>query len=72
MAGQAELDTFISNPERYANATRDLPEILPKRLYISSLKAIFPRSFELKGYCPVTFAEGSSKYVLKKKNFFLK
>jgi len=59
MASQKELDKFLENTDHYANSRYNLPEILPKRLYISSVKSIFPRSFELQGYCPVTFAEGS-------------
>jgi len=59
MASQKELDKFLANPERYTNSPQNLPDILPKKLYISSLKSIFPKSFELQGYCPVTFAEGS-------------
>jgi adenylate kinase family enzyme/YHS domain-containing protein len=59
MAGERELKQFLLNPERYVNSERNLPEILPKQLYVNSLKSIFPKSFELKGYCPVTFAEGT-------------
>jgi len=67
MASQKELDKFLEDPDRYANSRHTLPAVLPKRLFISSVKAIFPRSFELQGYCPVTFAEGSSEYVIQKK-----
>jgi len=60
MASQKELDKFIADPERYANTDINLPDVLPKKLNVTSLKSIFPRSFELKGYCPVTYAEGES------------
>jgi len=66
MNSQKELDKFLADPDRYANSRHDLPSVLPNRIFISSVKAIFPRSFELQGYCPVTFAEGSSKYVYPK------
>ncbi|KAJ3332042.1 adenylate kinase [Blyttiomyces sp. JEL0837] len=59
MASQFELDAFLGAPERYAYGP-DLPENLPERRSPSVLT--FPKTLELQGYCPVTYAEGPSGF----------
>ncbi|KAJ3024107.1 adenylate kinase [Thoreauomyces humboldtii] len=57
-AGAAELQAFRADPARYVEHGRALPEALPVQRSERDLKAMFPKGLELRGYCPVTFAEG--------------
>ncbi len=51
------MDKFINNCEHYLKG--QLPHALPTPISIKDWKDIFPRQVEIKGYCPVTFAEGN-------------
>ncbi|NXI74771.1 KAD9 kinase, partial [Anseranas semipalmata] len=66
MASQEELEKFLSRPEVYVPplAPRPLPapDMLPKRLTVAEVKALFPRSAEMQGYCPVTYLDGKQRY----------
>ncbi|KAK2534820.1 Zbtb24 [Columba guinea] len=64
MASQEELDKFLSRPEVYVPplAPRPLPDMLPKRLTVADVKALFPLSAEMQGYCPVTYLDGKQRY----------
>ena len=65
-AGPEERDRFLAEPEKYVPplAPRKLPskELLPLRLTGDQAKAMFPKQFELKGYCPVTFLDGKLRF----------
>ena len=66
LAGQAELDSFLSSPEYYTGPdAKVLPpaEKLPYRKTEMEVKAMFPRQYEIKGYCPVTYVDGKKRLV---------
>jgi adenylate/nucleoside-diphosphate kinase len=52
---------FAEHPEKYVSGGI-LPRILPKPVTREEVKSRFPQSLELKGYCPVTFANGPAGY----------
>ncbi|KAI8894618.1 hypothetical protein BC833DRAFT_604251 [Globomyces pollinis-pini] len=56
LVDEKALNAFLEDPNLYANA--QLPAQLPKRKTKDEVKALFPKQLDLKGYCPVTFAEG--------------
>lgn len=62
---QENLERFIANPEQYVGelAKRKLPpkELLPIIRSADDVKALFPQKLELKGFCPVTYIDGSKK-----------
>ena len=63
MSSENELKAFLENPKKYYNA-KELPTDLPKTRTKAEVKQLFPKQIELKGYCPVTFAEGADRFVI--------
>ena len=68
MASLTELDAFLSSPERFIppGAPRPLPppELLPQRRSHANVKAMFPKQFEIQGFCPVSYVDGNKRYRL--------
>lgn len=66
MATQELFEEFLRNPDKYihSNAPRTLPspELLPQRISQSDVRAMFPKSFEARGFCPVTYIDGNRRY----------
>ncbi|XP_019849767.1 PREDICTED: adenylate kinase 9-like [Amphimedon queenslandica] len=61
-AGESELKLFLSDPGSYVNPEVKLPPDLPCRLTEMEIKQMFPRQFEIRGFCPVTYCDGKKKY----------
>ncbi|XP_067402684.1 adenylate kinase 9 [Emydura macquarii macquarii] len=66
MASQEELDKFLNAPELYVPplAPHPLPplDMLPKKLTMAEVKALFPKKAEMQGYCPVTYLDEKQRY----------
>ncbi|KAJ3039521.1 adenylate kinase [Rhizophlyctis rosea] len=58
------LAVFLSTPQKYVatDGGKDLPARLPARVMKEAVKATFPASLEMRGYCPVTFVEGKGTF----------
>ena len=67
MSGETELEAFLHDPEQYVSpaAPHPLPppDLLPARRSQSEVKAMFPKRFEIQGFCPVTYVDGKRKYM---------
>ena len=67
MSSVTELDTFLATPDRFVppNAPRPLPpqEQLPRRRSHADVKAMFPKQFEIQGFCPVSYVDGKKRYI---------
>lgn len=67
MASEAELEAFLATPEKFVSpeTLRKLPpsELLPVRKCRADVKAMFPKQFEIQGFCPVSYVDGKKKYV---------
>ena len=61
-AGEKELKLFLLNPDTYVNSGVQLPTDLPCRRSQIEVKEMFPRQFEIQGFCPVTYIEGNKRY----------
>ncbi|RKO94807.1 hypothetical protein BDK51DRAFT_30962 [Blyttiomyces helicus] len=57
MGNRTDLEAFLADPEKFIS-TKGLSPTLPVRMTAAEFKASFPKQIELKGYCPVTLAEG--------------
>ena len=65
LQGQSELEAFLLNPEQYVSpaAPHSLPpaDMLPVQRSQSEVKAMFPKKFEIQGFCPVTYINGKRR-----------
>lgn len=66
MQGQSELEVFLHNPEQYVSPAPHAlppPDMLPVQRSQSEVKAMFPKKFEIQGFCPVTYVNGKRRYL---------
>lgn len=67
LAGQAELEAFLSSPDSFTGpGTKELPpaERLPRRKTELEVKGMFPKQYEINGYCPVTYVDGKKRFAI--------
>ena len=68
MQGQSELEEFLCNPQKYVSpaAPNPLPppDLLPIQRSECEVKAMFPKKFEIQGFCPVTYVDGKKRHVM--------
>lgn len=60
-AGLSQLRALLSMPDFYIGGDKKLPseDYLPKQLNPINVKSLFPKQYELQGYCPVTYIDGN-------------
>ena len=57
------MKEFLSNPERYVGDIGFPPlDCLPRKRSELEVKDMFPRQYEIQGFCPVTYIDGKKKY----------
>ena len=65
MSSKDEMDIFLQDPEKFVSscALKPFPsgDLLPKQISFTDVKAMFPKQFEIQGYCPVTYVDGKKK-----------
>lgn len=54
------LQSFLDNPDSFIlpNAPQRLPSVLPTKKSQSDIKSIFPKQFEINGFCSVCYSDG--------------
>ena len=64
-AGKQELQYLLATPEKYIDeeSSCPLPELLPQRRTEMEVKDMFPRQYEIQGFCPVTYIDGKKRYI---------
>lgn len=67
-AGEKELKSFLSDPEAYVGEATPihLPSsgCLPQIKTELEVKEMFPRQYEMQGFCPVTYIDGKKRLTL--------
>ena len=67
MSNQEDLETFLSTPDVFVlpGCPRELPpvELLPAKRSHADVKTLFPKQFEIQGYCPVSYVDGNKRCV---------
>ena len=67
MASKQALEAFLADPKSFtppkAPQSLPVPELLPKRRSFADVKAMFPKQFELHGFCPVTYVDGKRRCI---------
>ncbi|KAJ3340783.1 adenylate kinase [Gonapodya sp. JEL0774] len=58
--GPEEMEVFLSDPTKFVENYRSVPETLPLYRSRTAVKSQFPKEIEMQGYCPVTFVENTS------------
>ena len=57
MCSKDDLELFLANPDSfvYPNAPFSLPgaSLLPKKISEIDVKALFPKQYAIRGFCPV-------------------
>ena len=66
-AGEQELHSLLATPEKYIDEESSChlppPELLPQRRTEMEVKDMFPRQYEIQGFCPVTYIDGKKRYI---------
>ncbi len=67
MHSYEDLEKFLSTPEAFVppNSPHPFPppSRLPKKLNPLDIKSLFPKQFEINGFCPVCYIDGEKRYV---------
>ena len=65
MHSDEDLQLFLDDPDRFVlpEAPHPLPSAthLPLKKSHGDIKALFPKQFEINGFCPVCYIDGSKK-----------
>ena len=65
MLSYEDLQLFLSNPDSFVppKAPYTLPpsHLLPKKKSSFDVKALFPKQFEINGFCPVCYVDGNKQ-----------
>lgn len=60
------MKEFLSDPEKFVgdSALSGLPPLdcLPCKRTELEVKGMFPRQYEIQGFCPVTYVDGKKRY----------
>jgi len=63
MHSNEDLELFLATPEAFVppKAPHSLPPTshLPKKMSHIDVKTLFPKQFEISGFCPVCYTDGN-------------
>ena len=63
MCCEEDLELFLANPDSFVlpETAAPLPSLLPKRKSQSEVKSLFPKQFEINGFCSVCYVFGKER-----------
>lgn len=62
MCSKEDLELFFANPDSFVHPNAPLPlpavSLLPKKISDMDVKALFPKQYAIRGFCPVCYILG--------------